>query len=145
MIVDHEAGIERQLAIRGQGQFTVELALLTGERLFTSAVAIEPGTVLTVPVARLQALISQDHELGQLIVEALLVRREWLVKSHTGLRIVGSRSAPQARRLLEFAMRNRLPHVWPDPDTIRPRMPSWPTRASRAINCPPSSCAEARS
>jgi thioredoxin reductase (NADPH) len=117
MIIDHEAGTERRLAIRGQGQFSVELALLTGERLFTSAVVLEPGTALIVPVARLQALISQDHELGQLIVHALLARREWLVNSHTGLRVVGSRSAPQARRLLEFAVRNRLPHVWLDSDT----------------------------
>jgi thioredoxin reductase (NADPH) len=117
MIVDHSAGTERMLAIRGRGQFTVELALLTGERLFTSAVVQESGTALIVPVARLQALISQDHELGQLIVHALLARREWLVNSHTGLRIVGSRSAPQARRLLEFAVRNRLPHVWVDSDT----------------------------
>jgi hypothetical protein len=35
----------------------------------------------------------------------------------TGLRIVGSRSSPQTRRLLEFAVRNRLPHVWLDTDT----------------------------
>ena len=117
LIVDHEAGVERRLAVRGQGQFTVELALLTGERLFTSAVVLESGTALVVPVARLQALISQDHDLGQLIVQALLARREWLVNSHTGLRIVGSRSAPHARRLLEFAVRNRLPHVWLDSDT----------------------------
>jgi thioredoxin reductase (NADPH) len=33
------------------------------------------------------------------------------------LRIVGSRSSPQTRRLLEFAARNRLPHVWLDTDT----------------------------
>jgi thioredoxin reductase (NADPH) len=117
MIVDHEAGKERRLAIRGRGQFTVELALLTGERLFTSAVVLESGTALIVPVARLQVVISADHELGQLIVHALLARRAWLLNSHTGLRIIGSPSAPQARRLLEFAVRNRLPHVWLDSDT----------------------------
>ncbi len=116
-IVDHQAGIQRRLATRGPGEFAVELALLTGERLFTSAVVVDPGMVLIVPVARLRPLISQDQELGQVIVQALLVRRQWLVKSHTGLRIVGSRSAPQTSRVLEFAVRNRLPHVWLDSDT----------------------------
>jgi thioredoxin reductase (NADPH) len=33
-------------------------------------------------------------------------------RARTGLRIVGSRSQPDTRRLLEFAERNRLPHVW---------------------------------
>jgi thioredoxin reductase (NADPH) len=33
-----------------------------------------------------------------------------------GLRIVGSLSSPDARRLREFAARNRLPHVWVDLD-----------------------------
>jgi len=117
MIVDHEAGVERKLAVRGKGQFTVELALLTGERLFTSAIVLEPGTALIVPVGRLQALISQDHDLGRLIVSALVARREWLLNSHTGARVVGSRSALETRRLLEFAVRNRLPHVWLDTDT----------------------------
>src|SRR5580658_4224343 len=117
MVVDHEAGIERQLAIRGPGHFAAELNLLTGERMFTSAVVIEPGTVLLVPAARLRALISRDQELGQLIVQALFTRRQWLANSRTGPRIIGSRSAPQTRSLLEFAVRNRLPHVWMDSDT----------------------------
>ncbi|MCW2934763.1 MAG: Thioredoxin-disulfide reductase, partial [Actinomycetia bacterium] len=116
-IVDHQAGVERRLGTRGPGTLAAELNLLTGERLFTTAVVLEPGTVLVVPVARLQALISQDQEFSQLIVHALFARRQWLADRRTGLRIVGSRFAPQTRSLLEFAVRNRLPHVWLDCDT----------------------------
>jgi thioredoxin reductase (NADPH) len=47
----------------------------------------------------------------------MFARRQWLMRMQTGLRIVGSRSSPQTRRLLEFAVRNRLPHVWLDTDT----------------------------
>jgi thioredoxin reductase (NADPH) len=47
----------------------------------------------------------------------MFARRQWLAQRQTGLRIVGSRSSAQTRRLLEFAARNRLPHVWLDTDT----------------------------
>jgi thioredoxin reductase (NADPH) len=117
MIVDHQAGVERELVSGGQGEFVAELNLLTGERLFTTAVVVEPGAVLVVPVDRLQALISQDQELGDFIVQALFVRRQWLASRQTGLRIVGPRSDEQTRSLLEFARRNRLPHSWLDSDS----------------------------
>src|SRR5499427_5970643 len=116
-IVDHQAGTERELATGGPGEFVAELNLLTGERLFTTAVVAEPGEVLAVPVARLAAVVSQDQGLGQWIVRTMFARRQWLMQMQTGLRIVGSRSSPQTRRLLEFAVRNRLPHVWLDTDT----------------------------
>jgi thioredoxin reductase (NADPH) len=116
-IVDHQAGVERALATGGAGEFVAELNVLTGERLFTSGVVLEPGEVLVLPVARLQALISHDQALGDFIVQTLFVRREWLVARRAGLRIVGSRSGEQTRSLLEFASRNRLPHIWLDSDS----------------------------
>src|SRR5215467_12080951 len=116
-IVDHQAGTERELATGGPGDFVAELNLLTSERLFTTAVVTEPGEVLVVPAARLQAAIGQDQALGQWIIRAMFARRQWLMERQTGLRIVGSRSSPQTRRLLEFAVRNRLPHVWLDTDS----------------------------
>jgi thioredoxin reductase (NADPH) len=117
VVVDHQAGTERELAAGGPGDFVAELNLLTGERLFTTAVVTEPGEVLAVPVARLQAVIAQDQGLGQWIIRAMFARRQWLMDRQTGLRIIGSRSSPQTRRLLEFAVRNRLPHVWLDTDS----------------------------
>src|SRR5215813_6747091 len=116
-IVDHQAGAERELATGGPRDFVAELSLLTGERLFTTAVVTEPGEVLAVPVARLHAVFSQDQGLGQWVIRTLFARREWLMQMQTGLRIVGSRSSPQTRRLMEFAVRNRLPHVWLDTDS----------------------------
>ena len=116
-IVDHQAGAERELLTAGPRQFAAELNLLTGERLFTTAVVTEPGTVLMVPRARLQELISGDQALGELILQAVLAWREWLARRQAGLQVVGSRSSPQTSRLLEFAGRNRLPHTLLDTDT----------------------------
>jgi thioredoxin reductase (NADPH) len=116
MLTDHQVGVERELATWGAREFAAGLAHLTGERLFTSAVVVEPGELLVVPVDKLQTLISRDQVLGDLILRTALARREWLLNARAGLRIVGSRSQPDTRRLLEFTERNRLPHVWLDLD-----------------------------
>jgi thioredoxin reductase (NADPH) len=116
-IVDHEADVERELATIGPGRFLAEMGILTGERVFATAVVRQAGTVLLVPVDRLHEAIGQDQELSDVIVQALLRRRQWVLQHRFGLQIVGSRSSPDARRLREFAARNLLPHVWVDLDT----------------------------
>ena len=116
-VVDYEAGVVRELVTEGPGEFLAELNILTGERLFATAVVREPGSVLVVPVDRLQEVIAQDQALSDLILQTILRCRRWLAQQRAGLRIVGSLSSPDARRLREFAARNRLPHVWVDLDT----------------------------
>jgi thioredoxin reductase (NADPH) len=116
-VVDHEAGAERDLGTLGPGRFVAELNILTGERVFATAVVREPGSVLVVPVDRLQELITQNQNLSDVIVQVILRRRQWFVQQRVGLRIIGSRTSPDARRLREFAARNRLLHVWVDLDT----------------------------
>src|SRR5215467_6986869 len=116
-VVDHQAAAERELATLGPGRFVAELNILTGERVFATAVVREPGSVLSVPVDRLHALIAQDQQLSDVIVQVILRRRQWFVQQRAGLRILGSRTSPDARRLQEFATRNRLLYVWVDVDT----------------------------
>jgi thioredoxin reductase (NADPH) len=116
-ILDREAGRTRQLGTIGPGTFINELNTLTGEREFATAVVREPGSVLMVPVDRLQELIAQVQDLSDVIVQALLRRRQWVIQHRFGLQIIGSLSSPDARRLREFAARNRLPHVWVDLDS----------------------------
>src|SRR5262249_6122814 len=53
-VVDHEAGVVRDLAVLGPGRFVAELGILTGERVFATAVVRESGSVLVIPVDRLQ-------------------------------------------------------------------------------------------
>ncbi|HYK68407.1 MAG TPA: FAD-dependent oxidoreductase [Streptosporangiaceae bacterium] len=116
-VTDHQAGVERELANLGPGRFVAELNILTGERVFATAVVREPGSVLVVPVDRLQEVIAQDQTLSDVIVQVLLRRRRWFLQQRAGLQIFGSRRSPDARRLREFAARNRLLHVWVDLDT----------------------------
>jgi thioredoxin reductase (NADPH) len=105
---------ERLVAVHGSRRFLGELGLLTGQAAFFSAVVVEPGEVLVVPVERLRALIAQDSSLGDLLLRAYFLQRELLIGLGAGLRIIGSRFSPDTRRLREFVARNRLPHRWID-------------------------------
>jgi thioredoxin reductase (NADPH) len=87
-VVDHEAGVERELVRFGTGRFVSELNILTGELRFTTAVAREPGAVLEVPVARLQQVIWRLCQI-----------------------------CPPTPMPSMTAARNRLPHAWVDLDT----------------------------
>ena len=105
---------ETLIAVHGPHRFLGELSLLTGQAAFFSAVTLEPSELLVVPVERLRDLVTQDTALGDLILRAYLIRRELLIGLGVGFRIVGSHFSPDARRLREFAARNRLPHRWID-------------------------------
>jgi thioredoxin reductase (NADPH) len=111
-VVDHQAGVEREIASAGPGQFVGDLALLTGEREFTTAVVAEPGTVLVVPIDRLEALIARDQGLGRFILHTALARRQQAATFGAGLRIIGPRDSAETRQLVMFAARNRIPHTW---------------------------------
>ncbi|HEY0344116.1 MAG TPA: FAD-dependent oxidoreductase [Solirubrobacteraceae bacterium] len=105
---------ERVVSVHGPRRFIGEFGLLIGQPVFLSAVVREPGAVLCVPTDHLRTLVGEDEALGDIILRALLLRRSILIGLGTGFRIIGSRYAPDTRRLREFAARNRLPHRWID-------------------------------
>ena len=111
---DGDGPAARLVAVHGAGRFLGELSLLTGQAAFFTAEVIEPGEVLVVPVERLRERALLDPALGDLILRAYVLRREFLIGLGAGLKIVGSRFSPDARRLREFTARNRLPHRWID-------------------------------
>lgn len=105
---------QRTIAVHGPGRFLGELGLLTGQAGFVTAVVREPGQVLAVPADEVRTLVAGDPSLGDLILRAYLTRRTLLIGLDAGFRIIGSRYSPDARRLREFAARNRIPHRWID-------------------------------
>ncbi|GAA4708762.1 FAD-dependent oxidoreductase [Phytohabitans rumicis] len=107
---------ERLVKVHGPGRFLDELGLLTGQPPLVTAVVGEPGEVLAVPVPALCELVARDPRLGDVVLRAFICRRELLVGAVAGVRIIGSRYAPDTRRLREFAARDRLPHTWIDLD-----------------------------
>ncbi|MFG3441549.1 FAD-dependent oxidoreductase [Nonomuraea sp. NPDC047897] len=113
-MVEGDGAEQRTIAVHGPGRFLGELGLLTGQAGFVTAVVREPGEVLTVPADEVRTLVAGDPALGDLILRAYLTRRALLIGLDVGFRIIGSRYSPDARRLLEFAARNRIPHRWID-------------------------------
>jgi thioredoxin reductase (NADPH) len=105
---------ERVIAVHGRGRFLGELSLLTGEGAWYSAVALDAGEVLAVPVGWVRELVARDPAFGDLILRAYLLRRSILIGLGAGLRIVGSKYSPDTRRVRDFAARNRLPYRWLD-------------------------------
>jgi thioredoxin reductase (NADPH) len=115
-IVDGYDSHERVLAVGSAREFASELNMFTGERLFTTAVVQEAGSVLVVPMPTVVGLVGSVPELGEKIVGTVFARRQWLMAQRTGYRIVGSRYSPDTGRLREFSARNRLAHAWVDLD-----------------------------
>jgi thioredoxin reductase (NADPH) len=106
----------RLIAVHGPGRFLGDLSLLTGQTLLVTAVAATDTDVLEAPVERLKELLAADQALGDLILRAYILRRTLQANIGAGLRIIGSKHDPDARRLRDFASRNRIPHQWVDLD-----------------------------
>jgi thioredoxin reductase (NADPH) len=108
---------EQVIGVHGRGRFLGDVGLLAGQTALYSAVVAEAGEVLALPVTRLGELVTADPGLGDLIVRAYLVRRSMLLSLGVGIRIIGSRYSSDARRLRDFAARNRIPSRWLDLET----------------------------
>ncbi len=107
----------RVVAVHGPRGFIGELNLLTGSRIYMTAVVREAGEVIQVPVAQLREVVAQDKELSNLILGAFLARRALLIEAGAGVKVVGSRYSTDTRRLREFLARNRMPYQWIDLET----------------------------
>lgn len=113
-VLDVDGEEERVIVTHGPHSFLGELSLLTGQSVYLTARMRDDGEVLALPLNVLREVIAQKPLLSDLIMRAFLERRLILMRSGVGLRIVGSHYVEDTRRLREFAVRNRLPHVWID-------------------------------
>jgi thioredoxin reductase (NADPH) len=84
-----------------------------------SAYARGDTEVYEVSPDALKQLINHDPELGDVILQAFIARRQLLRESgnFTGLRIVGSRSSQETFRVRDFLTRNGQPFTWLDLET----------------------------
>ncbi len=112
-IVDHYGKPEEQVLISyGPREFLGEKGLLTGQRVFLTAVATEPGRVLRVPVEQVRTIMAEEADLSDYLLRAFLLRHIRLTQMGVGLTLVGSRFDRKTRRLLDVLARNRLAFRW---------------------------------
>src|ERR1700736_2280135 len=114
VIDDWGGGRERLVAEHGPGGFVGEIGLLARQPFPFTAVAREASRVIEVPADALRRIIDEEPALSDIILRAFLLRRAKLIGQGLGLKVVGSRYTTDARRLLEFLVRNGLPFGWLD-------------------------------
>jgi thioredoxin reductase (NADPH) len=111
-----------EIARQGPGGFLGELNLLTGQTVYVDGVVTQPMRYIAVDREDLKPLLFEDGALADVLLNTFIRRREILQQREgVGLEIIGPRSSAPTRRLIDYARRARLPHVWRD--TERPNEP----------------------
>lgn len=98
-----------------RGNFSGELANLSGRPSLTKARALSDIEALVIPPAKLRALLIAEADLGERIMRALILRRVGLIEAGAGPIIVGDEHHPDVLRLTNFLRRNGHPYEALDP------------------------------
>ena len=110
-------GAGNEIVRQGRSNFLGELNLLSGQSAFLTAEVTQPLRYIAVNRDALRELLFDDGPLSDLLLATFIARREALQQvAGLGLEVVGPRSSPATRRLVEFARNNRLPMTWRDPE-----------------------------
>src|SRR3954452_257669 len=106
-------GAGNEIARQGPGGFLGELNLLTGQTVYVDGVVTQPMRYIAVERDELRPLLFEDGALADLLMHTFMRRREILEEREgVGLEVIGPRSSTPTRRLIDYARRARLPHVW---------------------------------
>src|ERR1700733_2466694 len=109
---------EKVVAVRGPGQFTGEMSLISGKRSLLQAFVSQDGEVLEVSPTKVSWLIAKDSDLGELLMEAFVARRLLMIQLGEGNVILfGKRASPRTLVLREFLTRNGHPFRYVDIDS----------------------------
>jgi thioredoxin reductase (NADPH) len=110
-------GGQSLIAHHGPGRFLGELNMLSGLRVFVSALVVKAGEVVAVARDRLRQLMATKPQLGDTILAAFVARRGMLLSGAApSIRVIGSHFSPESLRVREFLARTRVPYEWLDPD-----------------------------
>jgi thioredoxin reductase (NADPH) len=108
----HSAPIVEQ----GPGEFVAEVGQLSGQHALVDVIAIDEVEALLIPPQNLRALMIEEPELGERIMQALILRRTALIEAGAGGPVlIGPVSSPDVIRLQGFLARNAYPHQLLDP------------------------------
>lgn len=111
------------LAVHGPGRFLGELNLLTGQRAYLTARALEGGRIHRIGPEGFRDLMSADPDLSDVLLRSFLARRQLLRDGAAArsLEIVGSLVSSSSLALRTYVARQLLPHVWFDADSFEGR------------------------
>ncbi|MCW3100944.1 MAG: thioredoxin reductase [Chthonomonadaceae bacterium] len=115
-ILDESDDAPKTLAVLKRGEFTGDVAHLTGGPSLITAIARGDCEALEVSSKGVREIINRFPDLGDVILQAFIARRHLLRESgeFTGLRVIGSRYSRDTHRIREFLSKNRVPFTWLD-------------------------------
>ena len=115
-IVDDDGDEPKVVATLGPGEFTGEVAQLTGGPAIFSGAARGESDVFEISNDALREIMNVHPDLGDVILRAFMARRHLLheMGDFTGLRVIGSRYSKHTLRVREFLAKNLVPFTWMD-------------------------------
>jgi thioredoxin reductase (NADPH) len=120
VVVSVRGRAEQLITRHGVGEFTGEVALLTGARSLVRTWARGRTVLLRVAAAALRSLVQTDGDLSELMVRAFIRRRMGLLSNdHTDVVLVGSNDSVATHRIRSFLSRNGHPCLYMDVDRDR--------------------------
>jgi len=116
-VIRTDSGEGTHIVTHERGNFSGELANLSGRPSLTEARALSDIEALVIPPAKLRALLIAEADLGERIMRALILRRVGLIEAGAGPIVVGDEHHPDVLRLTNFLRRNGHPYEALDPAT----------------------------
>jgi thioredoxin reductase (NADPH) len=115
-ILDESGETPKTVTVHRPGEFTGDVVHLTGRASVVSAVARVDCEVYEVSTEGVRQILNRCPDLGDLILQAFIARRQLLRESDdfTGLRVIGSRYSQDTFRIRDFLAKNRVLFSWLD-------------------------------
>jgi thioredoxin reductase (NADPH) len=118
-IIDPSDDSPKTIRVHGPGEFTGDVAHLTGSPSLVNAVARGECEVYEISAEALRELLNRCPDLSDVILQAFIARRDLLRQSgtFTGIRVIGSRYSRDTFRVRDFLAKNRVLFTWLDLET----------------------------
>ena len=102
-IVQPDLKGERLIVTHSPGEFTGEMAMISGQRCLVRGRVTEPGEFLELGGDGLRSLVAKDSELSDIFMRAFILRRLALISRGQGnMILMGSQHSANTLRLREF-------------------------------------------
>ncbi len=117
-IIDNSGDSPKCIVTHGPGQFAGDVSQLSGNPAVVDGIAKGDCEVYEVSPGALKQLINHHPDLGDIILQAFIARRQLLQESEefTGLRVIGRRHSQSTFHARDFLAKNRVPFTWFDLD-----------------------------
>ena len=109
-VLDRKPGKVVWIADADAGTFLGDIATFTGEPAIAECVADEQTDVISFARPELRAMLAAWPELAEIVLRAMMARREWHVAhGHGVLRLIAARGSRRAFEVRDLLERNLIP------------------------------------